>query len=497
MSKKVTAIGAVVLVLSLVVGVASAQVDPGTSTTNIVVQNTSTTVGETATVIVQYYDTDGNLDYTNSGVTIEPKAVKEIKTEDETLPDGWDGSAVMSSDRSVAAIVSVKNTNVPGAADGLTQAAYNGSSEGATTLYYPSLFGFQYITSRFTVQNTESTAATVYANFYNRSGTFLGQTSASIPAYSQKTYDMSESADLPSGWPTDFEDGSVVVTSTNKLAGAAITSWSNGRSAGYQALTDNNRGTTLYAPSHFRFKVNATDTEYTLFSALNIQNTSATASANITLTYTSRGASSPSLVLNYTIPPLSAAGFNTKNGGSVDASLFNPLTTDWDGGVEVASDQQILGIGITNWGTAVKAGNYAMVTPNDGAETLFLPAQYRLDWGSGWAQWSAINLQNVGDTTISASDLTIEYIDTDGNTIKSFTGAALPGDLASGGSLGMNTRNGGDLDASDFDDFPTVSGLPRFIGGIYVSGPAGSQMVAVANIIYNNRASVYNAFPGQ
>jgi hypothetical protein len=448
-------------------------------------------------VVVQYYDTDGNLDYTNSGsVTIEPKAVKEIKTENEPLSDGWQGSAVMSSDKPLAAIVSVKNTNVPGASDGLTQGAYNGSADGATTIYFPSLFGFQYIVSRFTVQNTEDTAATVYANFYDRAGTALGRTSATIPAYSQKTYDMGVAADLPTGWPTTFEDGSVVVTSTNKLAGAAVTTWNN-RSAAYQALTDANKGTTLYAPSHFRFKVNATDSEYTLFSALNLQNTSATASAHITATYYKRGETAASLTLHHTIPAYSAAGLNTKNGGDLDPSVFDPLTTDWDGSVTVESDQPLVGIGITNWGTAAKSGNYAMVTDADGASSLFVPAQYRIDWGSGWAQWSAINLQNVGGTTIAAADLTIQYIDTDGVEIVSFSGTELPGDLAPGGAMGLNTRNGGDLDATAFDGFPLEGGLPRFIGGIYVTGPVGSQMVGVANIIYNNRASVYNAFPGE
>ena len=114
--------------------------DPGTSVTNIVVQNTSTTAGDIAAVQVEYYDMLGNLDHTNSSVTIDPKAVKEIKTEDEdVLGDGWQGSAVMSSDKPLAAIVSIKNTDVTGAPDAITQGAYNGANEGAKTLYFPSL----------------------------------------------------------------------------------------------------------------------------------------------------------------------------------------------------------------------------------------------------------------------------------------------------------------------------------------------------------------------
>jgi len=483
--------------------------DPGTSVTNIVVQNTSTTPGDLATVSVEYYDTTGHLDHTNTSVTIDPKAVKEIKTEDETvLGDGWQGSAVMSSDMPLAAIVSIKNTNVPGASDHLTQGAYNGTSQGANKLYFPSVYGFQYIVSRLSVQNVESSEATVYLNFFRRTGEFLGVKTATIPGFAQRTFYLGDTNDLPSGWPTDFLDGSVTVTSTNMLAGAAVTTWGN-RSGAYQALTDNSKGTTLYASSLFRYAYGADASfdpladKFTLFSAINIQNTSPTASAHITATFYSRGDTSgvPVLEVPYTIPPSSAVGMNFKNGGDLDWSVFEALTKgspyDWDGSVTVTSDQDVVGVGITSWESAQSAGVYAMVTPNEGAESLFVPAQYRIDWGGGWAQWSAINLQNVGGSTISKSDLTIQYIDTDGNEIASFSGADLPFDLAVGAALGLNTRNGGDLAASAFNVFPTEGGLPRFVGGIYITGPAGSKLVGVANIIYNNRASVYNAFPGQ
>jgi hypothetical protein len=484
--------------------------DPGTSVTNIVVQNTSTTAGDVAAVQVEYYDTNGDLDYTNTSVSIDPKAVKEVKTEDETvLGDGWQGSAVMSSDKPLAAIVSIKNTEVPGAPDGLTQGAYNGANSGANTLYFPSVYGFEFIVSRLSVQNTEAADAMVYLSFFNRQGVALGSKEVTIPGYAQQTFYMGDANDLPTGWNfATFLDGSVTVTSTNKLAGAAVTTWGN-RSGSYQALTDNNKGTTLYAPSLFRYTYGADASfdpladQFTLFSAVNIQNTSATASAHITATFYSRGDVSgvPVLEIPYTIPPSSAVGMNFKNGGDLDPTTFDVLTKgdpfDWDGSVTVVSDQDVVGVGITSWESAGHAGVYAMVTPNDGAESLFVPAQYRLDWGSGWAQWSAINLQNVGGSSVAAADLTIQYIDTDGNAIASFTGAQLPFDLGVGAALGLNTRNGGDLDASAFDGFPVDGTLPHFIGGIYITGPAGSQLVGVANIIYNNRASVYNAFPGQ
>ncbi|MCZ7670860.1 MAG: hypothetical protein M5U34_28760 [Chloroflexi bacterium] len=99
-------------------------------------------------------------------------------------------------------------------------------------------------------------------------------------------------------------------------------------------------------------------------------------------------------------------------------------------------------------------------------------------------------MQNIGTTTVTAAQLTVKYIDTNGVVVATFTGAALPGNLVSGAAFGMNTRTGGDLASSAFN----VLGN-NFIGGILVEGPAGSELVAVNNIVYNNRASVYNGVP--
>lgn len=496
MKKALPAI-ALVLILTLtasLVGAAGTYPDPGTSVTNIVTQNLATGAGEDADVVVDYYDPAGNLDHSHTGIVIAPSAVTEIKTQDEPLGDGWLGSAVMSSTYPLGAIVSIKNTDVSGADDGLTQGAYNGTTTGATTLYFPSLYAFEFIVSRITVQNTEDTVATIYMDYYDRDGNQMGSTfSADLEPYSQRTFYLGDSADVPFD-PDVFVDGAAKVYSDNVLAGAAVTTWGN-RSAAYQALTPANQGDTLYAPSHYRFMSDPSSGEWTLFSALNLQNTSDTNVADVTATYVSRDTGAVALVKTFEIQPLSAAGLNTKNGGDFPADDFCDLSyaggceADWDGSVEITSSEPLVGVTNTGWDAAGKAGAYALVTVNDAANEVFFPAQYRLDWGSGWAQWSAANIMNVGGSSIPAGDLVIEYIDQDGNVILSLSGSDLPGDLDGGAALGLNTRNGGDVDAATFDPL----GLD-FIGGIHVTAPSGSQLVGVANIVYSNRASVYNAF---
>ena len=498
MKRKFGIIIAAILVLSfLVAGISFAAggfPEPGISVTNAVVQNKATGAGEVAGLAVAYYETNGTQVYVNNTVTIDPKAVKEIKAQDEPLPAGFMGAAVVASDRPIAAIVSIKNTNVPGAPDGFTQGAYNGTSQAATSLFFPTVWGFSGIVSRVTVQNVDTGTNNIKLEFFDRDGNPLGILTESLPGNGSKTYYLGNLSDLPPGWPSDFLDGAITVTSTDGklLAAASTATWPN-RAAAFQALTNNNQGTTLFAPSHYRFKLNPSDSEYTLFSAVNIQNTSSTTTAEVKVEYFTRGDTSgiPALTLNTTIAPLSARGLNTKNGGDVPPSSFDPLGTDWDGSVTITSKNAVplVGTGITNWGVVGNAGIYALVSDTSAADTIYIPAQYRLK-GTEWNQWSALNLQNIGATTVDAADLTVEYIDTNGSTIETFSGAQLPGSLAPGAAFGLNTRNGGDLPASDFDSFGYA-----FIGGIYVTGPSGSELVAVSNIIYKNRASVYNGDP--
>lgn len=489
MKKKITISLSVLILLFFGVGIVFAQYPTaGIATSNTVLQNKGTSA---ATVVVSYYNSAGILQH-SSNTTIQPNAVVEVKAQDEPLPAGFAGASVVSSDQPLASIVSIRSTGVAASAGGSTQVAYNGTSAPATSILFPSVWRFSGIVSTVTIQNTGSTAAVVNVDFFSRDGTKLGTCTPNVAGNGFVTYDMR----TPPGcanWGNNVSDGSITASSTNALAGASTAAWPN-RAGGYKALTPNDQGTVLYAPSHFRFKSNPSQSQYTLFSALNIQNTDPNNAAPITVEYFTRGDNSgvPVLTINTSVPAGSAIGLNTNNGASVPASTFNPLGTSWDGSVKITSDNNIplVGTGITTWGVSGYAGMYALVSPSTASDTIFIPAQYRRLSGSSWLQWSAINLQNIGNSTVSRSDLTVKYIDTNGNTVASFTGNALPGDLPSGAAFGMNTRTGGDLSASVFNGLGT-----NFIGGILVEGPTGSQLVAVNNIIYDNRASSYNGDP--
>jgi hypothetical protein len=478
MKQRIFTLVGVVALLVVLTTVASAQTyyDPGIADTNVVLQNKATGAGEVANVVVAYYDTDGNLDYTNSSIQINPLAVREVKTTEEpALPDGWEGSAVVSSDRELAAIVSIRWRN-SGRGDGWTQGAYVGLSEGSRELYMPAVYRHPNLVSRITVQNTESTQATIYMNYYDRDGAFRGTFVDNIPGYAQETYFLGNNGDVPPGVSAGFVDGSIYITSTNRLAGVAVTTWAEQGSA-YQSLKSG--ATTLYAPSHYRHQLGGA---WNIYSAIILQNTTATP-ATVYLRYINRSTGNEDLLIVDTIPPFSARGFNTLTGASVPASTFDVLGTNWAGSVNITSTQPIVGVCNTLWARQKLAGTYALVSPDDGSDVIYVPAQYRR-LGIAIEQWSAINLQNVGDAAVN--DITVRFIDQSGNTVKQFTGIS----LQPGQAVGLNTRTGGDYPASEFNALGT-----NFIGGAYITAPAGSKLVAVANIVYTNRGSVYNGIP--
>ena len=482
--------------------VAGATPDPGSIESNAVVQNTGST---DATVAVTYYDSSGTSRAT-SNARIAPNSVFQFKASESTLPSGFQGTAVVSSDQTLAAVVSLKANGVSGSAGTTTQGAYNATVNPADTLYFPSVWGWDGIGAVLSVQNTENASTDVTFSFFDRQGTALGTTNVTLAAFGSTTVDMGETTDLPDGFPSTFRDGAVTVTSSaTNIAGAAHIAYAN-RAGSYQALTAADQGTVLYNPSTFSLPIggNPSANGWNIFSATNIQNPNSQA-IDVTIKYINREGGATTIELNCTIQPNSAIGLNTNNGGSgctgIDATTFQPLWSGeadntWAGSLEItnAQDLPMIGTGITQWGNSGYAGFFALAPASQAAETVYAPAQYRRQSSGSYVQWSAINVQNIGTADINASDLTIRYVSQDGQELLSFTGAELGlegGVLAAGSAIGLNTRNGGNLNGSDFEPLGTL-----FSGGVVIEGPSGAELLAVQNIVYNNRASSYNGVPG-
>lgn len=149
-------IGIFALILALLVpAIASAQ---GGITYNSGFQVQNLDPSNDATVQVTFYNKDGSVAGTASATV--PAGGSYTFFPLDAVSDGFDGSAIISSDRDIRAIVNVLGNGLD------YGASYSGFTAGATTVYAPLLMkensGF---TTWFNVQNAGSAATDVYVSY--------------------------------------------------------------------------------------------------------------------------------------------------------------------------------------------------------------------------------------------------------------------------------------------------------------------------------------------
>lgn len=170
----------------------------------------------TANVTVSYFKDDGTVwdaDDANESFTIDGLGQKIIAQYFDTTMTGGKGSAVVSSDTSLGAVVQILARNQTP-----TSGAYSGVSAGSNSFYVPLVLRQRPTANGLTntqimIQNLDSAGAiTASVEFIASPGSgFTGFTKAiaSIPANSTYYYDVADedAANLPDGWY-----GSAVVT---------------------------------------------------------------------------------------------------------------------------------------------------------------------------------------------------------------------------------------------------------------------------------------------
>jgi len=252
----------------------------------------------TANVTLKYYDSAGMLNCTKAD-TIAPLASKgywvpSATCDSGSLPAGWTGGVVVSSDQP---IVAVGRPHV-----GTQVTTYNGFTAGSVSSYIPMLFkgafGGSY-NAAFYVQNVDETnTANVTIQYYDSAGTLKCTKADTIAPLASKGYWVPaatcDSGSLPAGW-----SGGVVVTSDQPIVGV-------GRPhIGTQVTTYNGfTGGSLsgYLPMLFR---DAFGGSYN--AAFYVQNTENSAASVTVNFYDSNG--NLSCIHTDTIPALSTLGF--------------------------------------------------------------------------------------------------------------------------------------------------------------------------------------------
>jgi hypothetical protein len=361
----------------------------GTYSAALYVQNVN--AGNIAHITVKFYDSNGALKCTMTD-TIDPQAFKPywvptVTCDTGSLPDGWVGGAVVTSDQP---IVAVGRPHV-----GTEVMTYDGFAEGSLTSYIPMLFKGAYdgsYNSAFYIQNVNAgNTASITIKYYDSNGELKCTKADTINPLASKGYWVPsatcDTGSLPPGWV-----GGVIVTSNQPIVGVGrphigtqVTTY-NGSTAG---------SFSSYIPMLFKAAYGGTYN-----AAFYLQNTNASNQANVTIKYYSSTG-----VLDCTkadtIAPLASKGYWVPTASCDSGSLPD----GWVGGAVVTSDQPIMGVGRPHIGAQVTTYNGFTA----GSVNSFLPMLFKSAFDGTYN--AAFYIQN---TENSDAAITIKFYDTSG-----------------------------------------------------------------------------------
>jgi hypothetical protein len=371
-----------------------------------------------ANITIEFYDQAGTkvLTHTPAG-TVAPGTSLSLYTPSITgLPAGFIGSAVVTSDQPVGAII---NTATPQSA-GLdpsdpfrigTSSGVDSAATG-TTLYFPQVErNFYGWNSTMYIQLAGSSPAQVNVQFINRDGSPKWTTSATLQPNAAVTFNQQDQTSLGDGWL-----GSAVVTSSAPMAGIANLFDSNSSPLhstfySYNAFTSG--ATKLYMPRLVK-------NYYSYSSGFAIQNIG-TAATTVTVEYY-MGAVQGTVKHSTVIQPNQAWQVYMGNPNAIPAGLpdtFGSAIVTSSGQPIVANINEVFAGDPSN----VQAGfgySFAATLEGQQTSTVLLPKV-----SSKYAGYSTgFSIQNVGTST---ANMTATFVGRDGRTTTLNSGPVAPG----------------------------------------------------------------------
>jgi hypothetical protein len=375
--------------------VASAQGPAGTWASGIQIQNQSET--DDANITITFYwamgtPNEGQVAYTFNDVIEAGKSkTYYVPTHIPGLPSDFVGSAVVTADQPVAAILNTTRTDSTDKRIG----AATGVLSPATKVYAPYLRKAYYgRNSYIAIQNTGDEQATVTVKYFDRvtgDEIVAAQEDHTIPAYTTMISYQDQNADLPAGGGSASFHGSAVIEGTQPLAVVVnnANAGTSPQSSGFESYNGMTAGATkLYMP---KLTVNYFDYQ----SSFTVQNTGDVATP-VDVTYTFGGTtymhSNPSLAPGAAWPVYLASESQSNLPAGLSAT----------GSAVVTADQPLVGI-VTevheqdDKGFAVIS---SAVPDGTGTGVVLFPkfARTYFDYDSG------IQIQNIGTeaTTVTA-----------------------------------------------------------------------------------------------
>lgn len=270
--KALTIVSVAAMVLAVVGGGVYA-FPSGTWVSGVTVANLTS---ETATVNITFYNQAGTQVLSFDGGEINGNSAKTwyLPSHVTGLPSGFIGSAVVSSDKEIAAIV---NTQFPSGANPTRVGTSTGVGSPAETVYATQLMkGYSGWDSYCALQNTAGSAVDVTATYYDSGGNVVDTDTENVPAYASQLFDQSTDTELANGmysakFKGDASHPLAVVCNFYNSGASANTSQFHS----YNGLSTG--GTTVYVPRVVK-------DYYEYQSGLKVQNIG-TEALNVTVTY--------------------------------------------------------------------------------------------------------------------------------------------------------------------------------------------------------------------
>jgi hypothetical protein len=415
-----------VAIITTMVSVVSAQTGiPGTGWwTGEQVQNVGTA---TANVVVTAYDKNSASTYTSSITVTAGSAFTFLPSNFAGMPSGFIGSAVVSSDQPIKAIVAVTNflAGSLGVAGGKAVAQYQGTENVDTTMYFPLVKNNRAGNSTaFYVQNAGTAAASITAVFKMDTGT-PGVYTATIASVgpNQMVVINPGDASVPSTPGTGGRDnvGSLTVTSAQPLAGSVL-EYVQGQPVatalnGTRGFTAADFSTKAYAPV-------VKNARASHFTGVQVQNVSA-GPVDITITYVGTSAGTPCLGNTYTDTATAVAAGKSKTfvqltgQTNLPANCTASATINATGNIVAIVNEQ-------NMPSTPLAGiTYSAIA--DSAKTAKVSAPLLKDRRSGSS--TGLQIQNVGSAT--ATNVVVTFACKGAAT---FTAVSNPQTITAGGA---------------------------------------------------------------
>lgn len=223
----------------------------GTWASGIQIQNQS---DQEAHVTIEFYwaENSGNASTTPAKVhslTIagNQSVTLYVPSHIPGLPDNFVGSAVVSADQPVAAILNTQRVSGGGDADPKRMGSATGVLTPATKMYAPYLRKAYYgRNSYMAVQNTTGSSVNVTIKYFDHTGAQVDTDTGALTAYSSRIWYQDQNADLPAdfhGSATIEATGNIAVVVNNANAGTNV------NTAGFESYNGQSQGATkLYMP---------------------------------------------------------------------------------------------------------------------------------------------------------------------------------------------------------------------------------------------------------